>query len=488
MTHDPEQLEQLTAYLDGELSPARRAEVDKLLSEDPDARALLLELQQTSRLVSALPREPTPDGLADTVVQRMERQDLLGDSPANRPRSSQVVSWSRRVAVAASIALVGTAVWIAWPHFAQVMNVEKLPVRLAQADKVQEASTPPPREERGPSDLGKANSPRPSAGPAPGDAVASRKVRTKAPLALGYVGDDGDDEEANATAVEAPAPAFARRFVAKLERTGATQPAARTSIAPRPAPSVTVEADVATIARLTDLVEKDMARHAVPMRQADAKEKLTQLNTPFYTLRRATASLSPPFSTDAPRPRAGEVPGNGVRIVIRVPQDVAEQVLANMRQITEQTDTAAGWTTGGRRSGPSRAAGRASGHTAYGKMSPAAEGDVQEDASPELDHTEKPYADAPVEQGVAGAKDTGMFESDAERSPAQKADRRRSISKLAASRPAAPPAEPLVTLTIHLKTKSPTASAAATQPSIQPAVTPTSQAAPPPTTQESPSG
>ena len=81
MTNDAEQLEQLTAYLDGELAPAQRAEVDRLLAEDPDARALFDELRQTSRLVSALPRASAPEGLADAVVNRLG----LGPGPRNVP-------------------------------------------------------------------------------------------------------------------------------------------------------------------------------------------------------------------------------------------------------------------------------------------------------------------------------------------------------------------------------------------------------------------
>lgn len=485
MANDAEQLEQLTAYLDGELSPAQCAEVDRLLSNDPGARALLDELRQTSRLVSALPREPAPDGLADAVVNRMERRDLLGDSPPHHATSSGVVSWSRRFAVAASIALVGTAVWIAWPHFTQLMTAEKQPIRLAQADKVEETLTPPTLEERDQSEIGKAKTLRPSARPAIGNALAENAVRAKTPLALGYAGDDADEEEPGAEAEDEAVPAFSRRFVAKLESRAAEQPAARAATAPEPAQSVTVETDVATIARLTDLIEKDMARHAVPMLQADAQERVARSDEAFFTLRRAAAASSPAPSSAGARSRVA-ISGDEVRIVMRVPQDVAGQVLADMYRISEEAGTAAGWTTVGRPFVPSRVGGRVSNRT-EGKDSPAvAKEDVQKAAPPASDRLEKKRAIAPAEQDAAGSKDGGLF--DDEHLPAQKKDRTRSVSAHPASQPAPPPDEPLVTLTILLRTKPATSPSATTQPSTQPAGLPTSQAAPRSTTQEAPGG
>jgi len=102
----PETFEQLTAYLDGELSDAERAAVEQWLAVDADARRMLEELRRTARLVGSLPRERTPAGMSDALRARLERASLLGEAAGALPRSR--TSWLRPVALAASIMLVCT--------------------------------------------------------------------------------------------------------------------------------------------------------------------------------------------------------------------------------------------------------------------------------------------------------------------------------------------------------------------------------------------
>lgn len=450
MASNAEQLEQLTAYLDGELSPAQRAEVDRLLAGDPGARALLDELRQTSQLVSTLPREPAPEGIAAAVVNRMERRDLLGESPPLHATSSRVASWPRRFAVAASIGLVGTAVWIAWPYFPQLMDAEKQPLRVAQMDRSAETPTQLPLEGRDQSEISKMKTLRRSARPAAGSGLAERSVRGKAPLSLGYVGDDADGDEPSADAEDETIPAFAKRFVAKLESPTAEQRAAGASTDPEPTQSVIIETDVATIVRLTDLVEKDMARHSVPMLPAEAEEQVAQRDEAFFTLRR-TALPSPALSSAVTRSRAA-ITGDEIHIVMRVPRDVAEQMLTDIYRISDEPDT---------------------------------EKD-EEKTPPTLVRLEKNRTISPAAQDTADSRDEGLL--DDESLSAQKRDLGRLDSVNAASQPAPPPDEPLVTLTIHLRTKPAISSAATTQPTTQPSGLPTSQTAPRPTTQEAPGG
>lgn len=487
MTNDAEQLEQLTAYLDGELAPAQRAEVDRLLAEDPDARALFHELQQTSRLVSALPRASAPEGLADAVVNRLERRELIGESSLQWTTRPPAATWSRRIAVAASITLVGTAVWIAWPHLAPLALDEKQPLKLAQADKPVMETTPPATEGRGQSELEISRSLRPSPRSSFGDAPARSKARTRAPLALGYLGDEADREAPaeEAAADDETTPTSAERFVAKLERLDEAQPAAPAAIVVEPSQTVTVEADAATIARLTALVERDMARHAVPRIPADAPGQAAPGEGTYFTLRRATLpSPIPPLA------RTGSPPvdrsGDEVRIVLRAPRDVAGRTLARMYQISKEADATAGWTMVGRLFGPPRAAGRAPDR----EQTASAAGGVKKagvDEEPTtFDRPEPDQAASRSEQDAANANKEGYFEERGMQAPSK--DGRRSDLADSASQPVPPMGEPLVTLTIHLKARPEFATAATTQPSTQPAEAPMSQAKPRATTQEVPGG
>lgn len=55
MNHLPQD-ELLSAYLDGELTAAEQAEVERLLATDPAARQLLDELRTLSATLQALPQ------------------------------------------------------------------------------------------------------------------------------------------------------------------------------------------------------------------------------------------------------------------------------------------------------------------------------------------------------------------------------------------------------------------------------------------------
>lgn len=66
----------LSAYLDGELDEARRAEVDALLRESEPARALLAELKSVSRGLAVLPRMRAPRRVAERIDGELRRRAL----------------------------------------------------------------------------------------------------------------------------------------------------------------------------------------------------------------------------------------------------------------------------------------------------------------------------------------------------------------------------------------------------------------------------
>ncbi|MEK6644612.1 MAG: zf-HC2 domain-containing protein [Planctomycetota bacterium] len=108
-----EQYEQLTAYLDGELSEAERAEVERLLESDAEARALLEELRETARLIGTVPREFAGKGFNEAVRARLERESLLSEESARPMR------WWKPMALAASLMVVSTVVYFGMARLQQ---------------------------------------------------------------------------------------------------------------------------------------------------------------------------------------------------------------------------------------------------------------------------------------------------------------------------------------------------------------------------------
>lgn len=105
----------LCAYIDGELDPEGRAEIEKHLEANPQHRRLLESLRATRDLIRWLPREPAPPELAETLSGQLERSVLLnyeGDS-------LRINFWPRLLAAAAIILLtagLGVAVFYALPR------------------------------------------------------------------------------------------------------------------------------------------------------------------------------------------------------------------------------------------------------------------------------------------------------------------------------------------------------------------------------------
>lgn len=73
---DRHQEELLSAYLDGELNAAERAEVEALLASNPAARQGLEELRALSAILQSLPRQPLGEDLRPQVLRAAERRIL----------------------------------------------------------------------------------------------------------------------------------------------------------------------------------------------------------------------------------------------------------------------------------------------------------------------------------------------------------------------------------------------------------------------------
>ncbi|NLF08073.1 MAG: hypothetical protein GX594_08845 [Pirellulaceae bacterium] len=94
MMNDPTQNELLSAYLDGELSAAEQAEVERLLAADPAARHILEDLRALSAALRALPREELGEDLSAEVLRAAGRRVLL-EGPPNADDSATAVPLGR---------------------------------------------------------------------------------------------------------------------------------------------------------------------------------------------------------------------------------------------------------------------------------------------------------------------------------------------------------------------------------------------------------
>jgi len=112
--------EQLSAYLDGEVTDAERAEVEAYLAASEEARRLLADLKRNAEWLRSLPRAKAPDGLPELVASELERRELLGEEPtagfARRPAGRRLGRW---LASAAVIALAASAGILTFTHLRQ---------------------------------------------------------------------------------------------------------------------------------------------------------------------------------------------------------------------------------------------------------------------------------------------------------------------------------------------------------------------------------
>lgn len=110
--------ERLSAYLDGEVTPAERAELDALVASNKKAKQLLADLRATRDAVAALPRAVAPRDITDAITARLERQALLGaPGEGDSPHTHVSRAWRAWSAAAALIVVaVGAGLYMTGNH------------------------------------------------------------------------------------------------------------------------------------------------------------------------------------------------------------------------------------------------------------------------------------------------------------------------------------------------------------------------------------
>lgn len=120
--------EQLTAYLDGELSEAERRRVEQSLAGEPALAKELAELRAVRDMVRHLPREEVPADFARRFLGRLERRTLLQPGLHEKRRSGRPWLWA-----AAALLLISAAAGV----FAVITHLtgEKPPVAAGPEPK-----------------------------------------------------------------------------------------------------------------------------------------------------------------------------------------------------------------------------------------------------------------------------------------------------------------------------------------------------------------
>src|SRR4051812_1827686 len=107
MAENAEEIEaKLAAYVDGELTPAGRVEIETHLEANPSHRALLQDLVLHRNLLRSLPREKAPGDCTEGFQGQLERDILLGGNELNLARRRWRIQYSPQLLSAAAIIVV----------------------------------------------------------------------------------------------------------------------------------------------------------------------------------------------------------------------------------------------------------------------------------------------------------------------------------------------------------------------------------------------
>src|SRR5205823_14137302 len=113
MAENAEEIEaKLAAYVDGELTPTERVEIETHLQNNPSHRELLQDLVLHRNLLRSLPREKAPGDCTEGFQGQLERDILLGGDELSRGRSRFRINYSPQLLSAAAIVILAVGLAI----------------------------------------------------------------------------------------------------------------------------------------------------------------------------------------------------------------------------------------------------------------------------------------------------------------------------------------------------------------------------------------
>src|SRR2546423_1585398 len=151
MTQNQEQIEaRLCDYVEGTLTDAERADIEKHLASNPQHRKLIGELLKTRDLVRKLPRAKAPTDVAETLQGQLERSVLLGAMPNDLPASHlRIGFFSRFRAIAAMLILASGLATVVFFMLRNTRSPE-LATLQPKMTATETAATQPTESETGP--------------------------------------------------------------------------------------------------------------------------------------------------------------------------------------------------------------------------------------------------------------------------------------------------------------------------------------------------
>jgi|GEM_PF-4632189 len=154
--------EMLSAYLDGELAPKERREVEVALESDSHLRSLLADLKQLRNEIQNLPRFLLSDDFAKRVASTAESQAGSQKEPlrpANKPTISRPQTYQSRLRMVGGMAAAAAAILVAcWAMFPNDAGNGNPQVSSVDVPNQEEALLGPQASDIATSDLGEAKS------------------------------------------------------------------------------------------------------------------------------------------------------------------------------------------------------------------------------------------------------------------------------------------------------------------------------------------
>lgn len=136
MKPNPNLDELLSSFMDGELSPRQRTEVQRMAAHDPAVARRLRQLENCRTLFCSLPPAEAPGDMLEQIRQSLERKTLLQEQPVSRRRSAGVIHlvFRKFVAAAAMIALLAVLGAVVYQIVAPVPGGDLPPVMTANSN------------------------------------------------------------------------------------------------------------------------------------------------------------------------------------------------------------------------------------------------------------------------------------------------------------------------------------------------------------------
>ncbi len=148
MKPNPNLDELLSSFMDGELSPRQRTEVQRMAAHDPAVARRLRQLQNCRILFCSLPPAEAPGDLLEQIKHTLERKTLLQEHPVSAKRAAGVVQlvFRKLVAAAAMISLLAILGAVVYQVVAPVPGTGSLPMARRESVPLE----PAPDEMGGP--------------------------------------------------------------------------------------------------------------------------------------------------------------------------------------------------------------------------------------------------------------------------------------------------------------------------------------------------